>query len=217
MGNMMLSRKSRYTRGGFTGDVLKLVAGTTFSQVIALLASPILARIYAPDAFGVLALFFSVSSLLGVVACLRYEMAVPLPEKDGDAAALLTACFFSALIVTVISGGLIWLFRDHIAGWLNAPALTPNLRMVPFFVFLMGLYAAFSAWNVRLRRFGLVSVSHASNSLACAFAKLAYGVGVAVSSTSLICAVADASEKSTASKLPPSTPVTDAETESGSV
>jgi hypothetical protein len=41
----------------FTTDVLKLVTGTTFAQFIVILASPLLTRLYGPEAFGFLALF----------------------------------------------------------------------------------------------------------------------------------------------------------------
>jgi hypothetical protein len=36
----------------FKGDVLRLVSGTGLAQLIAILAAPILTRLYAPEAFG---------------------------------------------------------------------------------------------------------------------------------------------------------------------
>ena len=67
----MVSMKRR--KASFAGDVLKLVSGTTFAQLLAILAAPVLTRLYAPDAFGILALFSSITGILGVIACLRYE------------------------------------------------------------------------------------------------------------------------------------------------
>ena len=54
----------------FTTDVLKLVTGTTFAQFIVILASPLLTRLYGPEAFGFLALFTSITSIIGVIACM---------------------------------------------------------------------------------------------------------------------------------------------------
>ncbi len=54
----------------FATDVLKLVTGTTFAQIIAILASPLLTRLYGPEAFGFLALFTSITSIIGVIACM---------------------------------------------------------------------------------------------------------------------------------------------------
>ena len=118
----------------FAGDVLKLVSGTTIAQLIGILASPILTRLYAPEAFGALALFTSITSILGVIACLRYELAIMLPESDEDAANLLGVSLLSALLIALLTVPVIWWGRDLLLGWLNAPELAPYL-MVPPFVF----------------------------------------------------------------------------------
>ncbi len=41
----------------FKGDVLRLVTGTGLAQIIVVLASPILTRLYGPEAFGAAVLF----------------------------------------------------------------------------------------------------------------------------------------------------------------
>lgn len=55
----------------FKGDVLRLVAGTGLAQLIAILAALILTRLYGPEAFGVTALFASLTGILSVLACMR--------------------------------------------------------------------------------------------------------------------------------------------------
>jgi lipopolysaccharide exporter len=55
----------------FATDILKLVTGTTFAQVVTILASPLLTCLYGPEAFGFLTLFTSITSIIGVVACMR--------------------------------------------------------------------------------------------------------------------------------------------------
>jgi O-antigen/teichoic acid export membrane protein len=54
----------------FATDVLKLASGTTLTQIIVVLASPLLTRLYGPEAFGFLALFTSITSIIGVIACM---------------------------------------------------------------------------------------------------------------------------------------------------
>ena len=54
----------------FAADVLNLITGTTFAQVITILASPLLTRLYGPEAFGFLVLFTSIASIIGVIACM---------------------------------------------------------------------------------------------------------------------------------------------------
>ena len=73
----------------FASDVLKLAGGTAFAQALAILASPLITRLYGPEAFGLAALFTSIVGIVGVVACLRYELAIMLPKRDEEAANLL--------------------------------------------------------------------------------------------------------------------------------
>ena len=67
-------------RGSFFKGVVTLLSGTIISRIVAIIGIPVLARIYTPAEFGVLALFTTISALVTSVACGRYEMAVVLPE-----------------------------------------------------------------------------------------------------------------------------------------
>ena len=65
----------------FADNVLTLTGGATIALLITLLASPITSRIFGPQEFGLAALFRSPATMLGAIACLRYEMAIVLPKK----------------------------------------------------------------------------------------------------------------------------------------
>jgi len=58
---------SRFRKGSFAFDTLKLMSGSTLAQVITILAAPILTRIYGPAAFGVLGLFIAVTRILTTI------------------------------------------------------------------------------------------------------------------------------------------------------
>ena len=76
----------------FATNVLKLVTGSVFSQGLGVLVAPIVARLFAPEAFGVAALFASIAGIVGVVACLRYELAImlaPTLTKNAEVYAIL--------------------------------------------------------------------------------------------------------------------------------
>ena len=77
------------------------MSGTVIAQVIGLLITPILTRLYAADAFGEMALFMSISSIIGVVACLKYELAIVIPKEDDEAVAVLSVSFLSVLAVSL--------------------------------------------------------------------------------------------------------------------
>ena len=54
-------------KSNFAKDVLKLVSGAVFAQVLSVLAAPVLTRLFAPDAFGILAVFMSIIAVPGEI------------------------------------------------------------------------------------------------------------------------------------------------------
>ncbi|HUV60027.1 MAG TPA: hypothetical protein VMW09_07940 [Desulfatiglandales bacterium] len=76
-----------------------------------MIVAPIIARLFAPEAFGVAALFASITGIVGVVACLRSELSIMLPKTDEEAANLLGLSLFFVLIITDISALIIFFCR----------------------------------------------------------------------------------------------------------
>ena len=72
--------------------ILTLLAGAALAQALPLLLGPWLTRLYRPEDFGVYHLFMAVAANLAVVACARYEFALPLAVDEADASALRTLC-----------------------------------------------------------------------------------------------------------------------------
>lgn len=85
--NLIRSIRNRFssTEGAFFKNVAWLFAGSAAAQVLTLAVSPILSRLYSPDAFGSLGVFTSIASVLIIFAALRYEQAIPLADEDDDA------------------------------------------------------------------------------------------------------------------------------------
>src|SRR5690606_30082285 len=106
--------------GGVTGRagrrVAVLASGTVVGQLLVVLASPALTRLYDPEGFGVLGVFVSLLSILGVVVGLRYPLAVPLPDTDEAASDALVLSVVSVAAVSSLFAVGTWLTRD----WLVA-------------------------------------------------------------------------------------------------
>lgn len=142
-----------------------LVGGTAGGHVIAIVAAPLLTRLYQPQDFGLLAVFAALVSIMGVVSGLRYPSAIALPDNDKEADALL---LLSLLVVSAISGLMViplLLFSPEIAALLNMPALAAYLYLLPAGVFVIGTYHAFNVVAIRNKAFTPVAKSRLTQSL----------------------------------------------------
>lgn len=139
--------------GGFGRAVGTLVGGTAFAQAVMVLALPVLTRLYTPEQFSVLAVYVSLLGILSVIACLRFEIAIPLPERDEDAASLLVLAVGSGLILSLLTGGLVLLHGGGLANRFGISELSSYLWMVPVGMWMASAYAATQYWATRKKNF----------------------------------------------------------------
>lgn len=159
----------------FAGNVLKLATGSVFAQGLGVLVAPIVTRLFAPEAFGVAALFVSITGVIGVVACLRYELSIMLPKTDEEAANLLGVSLCFVLIITGISALIIFWVDDDVVRLLNSPELKNYLWLVPIAVFFNGIFLALNYWNSRTKHFGRLSIARVVASVTTQATKLSAG------------------------------------------
>lgn len=139
------------------GDIVKLVSGTLGGRLILLAVLPLVARLYSPEDFAVLAVYSALVATASVAACLRLDIAIPLAETDEQAAdlflmALMVACVLSIaiLVISLIAA-------DQIADAIGTPEIAPFLWLVGPGVFLAAFYTALLYWATRARRFGSIA------------------------------------------------------------
>lgn len=149
----------------FAADVLTLVSGTALAQVLSILAAPILSRLYGPEDFGLLGLFISITSIIGIIACLRYELTIMLPESEEEAANLLGLSLLMTFIISILTVPLIWFGKPFLLAILKTPQLNPYLWLVPPFVFVSGVFLALNYWNSRTKHYRRLSISRITSSV----------------------------------------------------
>ncbi len=93
-------------RGPFSRSVSILAGGTAFSQALAVLASPVLTRLYSVEDFGYFQMYAAFMLFATLAVTLRYEQAIFLPEKEEFAASLVIVTFCTVMAMTAMFGGL---------------------------------------------------------------------------------------------------------------
>ena len=136
--------------------ILTLGAGTLVAQLIPVLASVVLARIYSADAYGDWGIFLSVVSLLAVAATGQYELAIVRPESEKDAEMVMRLCFLIVLSFFFLSfGGVL------VGEVFRLPLITqfPGKYLLPFFVLALGLLQIYTHYANRKERYKLIAIS----------------------------------------------------------
>lgn len=151
------SRLSAIRKNGFVRSASVLVGGTAAAQALTVLALPVLTRLYSPGEFSLLAVYVAILTMVQVLACLRLEIAIPLPEDDVEAANLLALALLSAASAAALAGALVLGFGRAFFAAIGQPEMQPFGWLLPVGIWLAGSYAAMQFWSTRKKRFPTIA------------------------------------------------------------
>jgi lipopolysaccharide exporter len=143
----------------FLKDILTLSAVPMISQVVGFFLTPIVTRLYGPEAFGVANTFGSLIGVIVVFATMGYHNSLILPKEHKSAFNMLVVCFTSVIGITLLSVIGIAISKNFIVQEMKTPELQNYLWLVPLFVLLHGIYQTLRFWNVRFKKFGKIASS----------------------------------------------------------
>ncbi|MBI4405587.1 MAG: lipopolysaccharide biosynthesis protein [Deltaproteobacteria bacterium] len=145
--------------------VLRLAAGAVAGNLLVVLATPLITRLYTPQDYARWILCISYVSILGTVASLRYENAVVLPKSHRDAVHAAALAIFCSFVVGCLSFLPLVLFSGKLSSVLSTDVTWLSLSWIPALVFLTGLSQTCLSWCTRSQWFGLSSIANACSAL----------------------------------------------------
>lgn len=163
-----------YKNSSFARNALTLTIGTTIAQFLPLLIYPVLARIYSPEQFGILASLTSLISILTVISTGKYEFAILVAKDDKDAANITClSLVISALFLLFILLPLFF-FRDEV-GRLCGNNSEYWILICPFAAFFINIFNCYNEWCVRKKYYFNLSINKITNSVSVTLGKLLFG------------------------------------------
>lgn len=144
-------------KGTFARGVSLLAGGTASAQLVQILFLPLLTRLFSPENFGALAIYSALLALMCMVACLRYELAIPLPQGEADAASVVALSLLVLVITTTLTAVMLAMFSEGIVQVLGVPELANLLWLLPAGVFLGGAFTVLRYWLVRAGGYGAIA------------------------------------------------------------
>lgn len=163
--------------GGGGSAIVTISIATGLGQLVALAAAPVLARLFSPEVFGPFAVANALALSLAVVAALRLDQAVTLPESDRDAIAVAGAGLRVVLAGVAFGMVLVAVFGNPLAVALGGDReLARLLFWVPVVSGLMGGYLVLSQLAIRHRLYSAIAQRNLLQSLATIGLQLLAGV-----------------------------------------
>lgn len=145
-------------RSRFARSAALVGAGTMLAQLVTLAASPLVTRIYNPEAFGNFFVIQSVSLPLAAGIAMRLEYAVPLPRNDLVASTLARLAVTTAVIASVLTLGALVLFNSLMAEPLGFSAAPLHLVWIAPLAGSVAIFNVLNAIALRGQKFRILAV-----------------------------------------------------------
>lgn len=136
----------------FLQNVTTLMSGTAIAQLLSFLLLPILTRLYSQEAFGILASFTAITSVIASFATLKYDTAIVLPKEDKSAYALLKLSNRLAISLIVFSGIALYLPIPYFKEYDGLEIL------IAIGAILMVNFNISELWNIRNKKFKITAI-----------------------------------------------------------
>jgi len=159
----------------FLRNLAILGSGTAIAQLIPVLSSPILTRLYTPEDFGIFAVFMALISTFIPIICGKYEVALVLPRNNMEAKHLLGIAFYFCFILVCAVGALFLFSEERILLLIHISKLGSWLMAVPMVLFLVGIFTALSYYSNRNKRYKLLANARIIRSVVTALVSISAG------------------------------------------
>jgi O-antigen/teichoic acid export membrane protein len=142
------------SRSPFIRGMTFLLSGSALAMLLPLLATPVLTRLFTPEAFGVVAVYTSLIALIAPMTTLRYDKAILLGENERQASSILNLTFLTIVLLSAFAALLFWLFTDELTSVLKIPELRGVWWWFPVGLVFYAMVLPLQSWMIRHERFG---------------------------------------------------------------
>lgn len=142
-----------------------LIGGAIFAQLLTILFSPFLVKLYGASGLGYLGNFISIASIVGIVSTLRTERKIVSAGNQEDVRLYFQSTVLIAILMSILS-----FFILNLLISVNTIKLTPSTSvLVVSFAFFYGLYQATKVLASRDGKFHPITYSVIIRSVAVIF------------------------------------------------
>ncbi|MEK6268205.1 MAG: oligosaccharide flippase family protein [Planococcus sp. (in: firmicutes)] len=146
-----------YLKRPFIRNVLIMGSGSAAGQIITMLISPIITRLYGPEAYGQMGIFISFCFLIIPIAALTFPYALVLAQNDREAKGLARISLYISVGVALFFAAVLYLFSDWIANVFHLEMIISLFYLIPLVVLFSGYLQILEQWLIRKEQFLLTA------------------------------------------------------------
>jgi O-antigen/teichoic acid export membrane protein len=148
----------------FVRNVAVVASGSTGAIAIAIAFSPVITRLYGPEAFGLLGVFLSLAAILAPLSALTYPVAIVLPKNDSEAKGIARLSAHIAVAMALLVAILILMAGDHILALIDAQAISRFALLLPLAMLSDAFMQIAKQWLIRKKQFKITARAEALQS-----------------------------------------------------
>jgi O-antigen/teichoic acid export membrane protein len=143
----------RLKKSAFVRNISTLFIGSVLAQLVPLILSPFISRVFSADDVAVFGLYTSVLGVLSVIASLRYDMAIVVPRDEKDSEAILVLSILLSVIVAGVLFIVQYFFGSYFVEFLGNDRFAFWIQIVPLALMIIGFYQALNYYLIRRKMF----------------------------------------------------------------
>lgn len=156
-------------------NVALVGSGTVGAQVITMAVSPVITRIYGPEAFGLLGAYLAIVTVAIPFSALAYPIAIVLPKDDREALGVVRLSVMLSFLIAIIASVLIAVGGGWLATVLDTQEIKNYLFLIPFAMLFSAWMQAAEQWLIRQKEFGIMARAALAHSIVLNCAKTGIG------------------------------------------
>lgn len=150
------------------------MTGSSIASIMSILAAPLLARLYSPEAFGDLSLYMAVVTIAATFLTLRYEPAIMLPEKENEAISLTVLSMGIAVTFSIIlSLSIVTIGEDKVFALAKLQHIARFFPFIAISALSLALFQSISVYINRCRQYRTLSLIKVLDSFSKMFTSVA--------------------------------------------
>ncbi len=140
-------------------NIIALILSSGYSQLIPLVISPILTRLYSQEEFGRFALYTAIITILSVIVTARYEQAINLPKKNRDAIHIAVLALIFCISISFLILLIIFFCSNYFAIYFSEEEISKWLYLIPLSTLTIGVYQILYYWENRKANYMRIALS----------------------------------------------------------